>query len=384
MTPNVPPLSKMEIILILMLLGMTFLAFYLFESLPSSETKSATNNDAKIIPDFVPGVSNANSGTATSGKLFSGDKIRTYSGDNYFDKISDLEKIYEKYSGVKSQVNSSGSLQCDHWGVVTTIFEPSDAVRKQVGVPGWCLVVVGDRKGPLSYGIDAPLQNFVFLTAAQQEAMNNIFPVVKALPWNHFGRKNVGYLYAILHGAKVIWDFDDDNIMIDKSFHASLLGPTDSTSNTSFFSALEPENYDSLVLNPYPIMGANVFPVWPRGFPLERIVSNSSSSSRPIPTSVVEVDSAAVGIIQSLANHDPDVDAIYRLTMPLPFDFPRRGNTSPLMVPIGSYAPYNAQATLHKYSSLWSLLLPVTVHGRVSDIWRGYFAQVSLFIMESD
>jgi hypothetical protein len=29
------------------------------------------------------------------------------------------------------------------------------------------------------------------------------FPVVKALPWNHFGRKNVGYLYAILHGARV-------------------------------------------------------------------------------------------------------------------------------------------------------------------------------------
>ena len=31
---------------------------------------------------------------------------------------------------------------------------------------------------------------------------------------------------------------------------------------------------------------------------------------------------------------------------------------------------------MHMYSSLWSLLLPVTVHGRVSDIWRGYFAQV--------
>lgn len=109
------------------------------------------------------------------------------------------------------------------------------------------------------------------------------------------------------------------------------------------FSALEPENYDSVVLNPYPLMGANVSPVWPRGFPLERIVSNSSSASKEIPTMQVEVDSSAVGILQSLANHDPDVDAIYRLTMPLPFDFPRRGNTQPLLVPIGSYSPYNAQ-----------------------------------------
>ena len=41
----------------------------------------------------------------------------------------------------------------------------------------------------------------------------------------------------------------------------------------------------------------------------------------------------------------------------------------------GAYAPYNAQATLHMYPALWSLLLPVTVHGRVSDIWRGYAAQ---------
>ena len=36
---------------------------------------------------------------------------------------------------------------------------------------------------------------------------------VDALPWNSFGRKNVGYLFAIAHGAKVIWDFDDDNFL---------------------------------------------------------------------------------------------------------------------------------------------------------------------------
>ncbi len=36
---------------------------------------------------------------------------------------------------------------------------------------------------------------------------------VNALPWRSFGRKNVGYLYAIARGAKVIWDFDDDNIL---------------------------------------------------------------------------------------------------------------------------------------------------------------------------
>ena len=38
-------------------------------------------------------------------------------------------------------------------------------------------------------------------------------PFVDRLPWNSFGRKNVGYLYAISQGAKVIFDFDDDNIL---------------------------------------------------------------------------------------------------------------------------------------------------------------------------
>jgi len=34
------------------------------------------------------------------------------------------------------------------------------------------------------------------------------------LPWNQFGRKNVGHLYAILHGATTVWDFDDDNELL--------------------------------------------------------------------------------------------------------------------------------------------------------------------------
>ena len=38
-------------------------------------------------------------------------------------------------------------------------------------------------------------------------------PFVDHLPWKTFGRKNVGYLYAISMGAKIIFDFDDDNLL---------------------------------------------------------------------------------------------------------------------------------------------------------------------------
>ena len=41
-----------------------------------------------------------------------------------------------------------------------------------------------------------------------------------------------------------------------------------------------------------------------------------------------------MGVVQSLADHDPDVDGIYRLTQPLPFTFPpssrRWGSQAPV------------------------------------------------------
>jgi len=83
---------------------------------------------------------------------------------------------------------------------VTTAFEPSEAVHRQVRMKDWCLVVVGDRKSPKKYetnwiqgeGNDA----VVYLSPEDQESMHNIF--VSSLPWNHFGRKNVGYMKCLL------------------------------------------------------------------------------------------------------------------------------------------------------------------------------------------
>ena len=46
-----------------------------------------------------------------------------------------------------------------------------------------------------------------------------------------------------------------------------------------------------------------------------------------------------------------------------------------MKVPADSMTPYNAQATLFFRSGFWSLYLPISVAGRVSDIWRSYFAQ---------
>jgi len=88
---------------------------------------------------------------------------------------------------------------------------------------------------------------------------------------------------------------------------------------------------------------------------------------------------SCLGVLQSLADHDPDVDAVYRLTRPPHFTFSRAPGAPALVVPPGRLAPYNAQATLHTHGALWALLLPSSVHGRVSDIWRGYIAQTLMW-----
>ena len=411
-------------------------------------------------------------GSATSGELFRGIKFRKFNRNDlrFTDQKVKSSGLLEKKveSRLEDVQEHMDELYCNHWAVVTTIFEPSDAVIKQSKVHGWCLVVVGDRKGPKGYNVDgfsgltnhiedngkdgAPdsskRPNFIFLSPKDQEELADHLPIVKYLPWNHFGRKNVGYLYAILHGAQVIWDFDDDNGLIsdaidanmdfegfrfqevpaDKASRGRSLADTDTdekeehlarhkaafirlkksqeerglregASRRRLHKVVDSHELQSTcqvrqlpaslatstpnrvpAFNPYPLMGAPSSPNWPRGYPLTLIKEQINTSPQMVISSLPK---SKVAVVQSLANHDPDIDAIYRLTMPLPFDFPESSAEGqkksegryPLMAPVDTYAPYNAQATLHLYSSLWSLLLPITVHGRVSDIWRGYFMQ---------
>ena len=44
-------------------------------------------------------------------------------------------------------------------------------------------------------------------------------------------------------------------------------------------------------------------------------------------------------------------------------------------IPNNVVTPFNAQATLHFYPAFWALYLPISVSGRVSDIWRSYVGQ---------
>ena len=272
-------------------------------------------------------------------------------------------------------VNMNTNISCERWAVVTTVFKASDAVRKVACDPAWCLVVVGDMNSPEKDEYMTDLGSVdgtitVFLWPDEQEWM---FPLLShAVPWNDFSRKNIGYMYAIKHGAQWIWDFDDDNMnMLPENFFKNANQYKTPCSEFLFH-----------IFNPYPYFSVNETYVWPRGQPLEHI-----RNSETIPDLCDSSERKSIAVVQSLANIEPDVDAIYRFTRNTPFNFGASPSSHfPVVVPRNAFSPFNAQATLWAREAFLYLALPISVSCRVNDIWRSYIAQYffhkqSLYLM---
>ena len=247
------------------------------------------------------------------------------------------------------------------WAVVTTIFTVNAAVKLiATNYPSMGLVVVGDRKTNHSEweAFSALNRNVEYLSPERQLSLG--FRMVQFVPWNHFGRKSVGYLYAIKQGATDIFDFDDDN---------HLTAPIETLDAMETYTVRSNRHH---VFNPYPSFeprnraNATAF-IWPRGYPLQFIKDDGGATVVP---SRHAAAASTIAVHQSLANHDPDVDAVYRMTRELPIYFQRRG--AKVLPPRGTFVPWNAQAVFVSAPAFFGLLLPITVPGRVSDIWRSY------------
>ena len=260
---------------------------------------------------------------------------------------------------------------CEYFAVATTIFDPSPAVLQMLAAPTWCVVVVGDQKTNDSAWEGYNDERLIFLSYTEQ-VTELTYAILTSTPANHFARKNIGYLFAIQHGAQMIYDFDDDNVL-----------------KTAPEALTEIVNHDRdtwplcqhHLFNPYPafeaqhaITGVPQL-VWPRGLPLEFVHDNATWD---VPLMRSSATTPKIAVYQSLADIDPDVDAVYRMTRPLPIRFTKTDQV--LMVPAGSFAPWNAQATLFLPAAFWGLVMPVSVTGRVADIWRSYMTTRLLWL----
>lgn len=235
--------------------------------------------------------------------------------------------------------------------VITSIFPPTEAIAAFSAREGYSLVVVGDRKTPA--GWQHP--NCTYLDVAAQTELAASF--AQAVPFNHYGRKMLGYVYAMQQGADIIIDTDDDNIpYADWSFPAFEGGFTTSAPELGWVN----------IYHRYTDQ-----PIWPRGLPLRNIRDSRDKlqwQEADIPQKV--------GIWQGLADEDPDVDAIYRLTSDTPCTF-KKG--VPVVLEKGTVCPFNSQNTAIRKELFPLLFLPSFVTFRFTDILRGIIAQPILW-----
>ena len=176
------------------------------------------------------------------------------------------------------------------------------------------------------------------------------YDLVDVCPYNHYTRKNIGYLYAIQHGADVIYDTDDDNLPYDDWRLYDFVCSRQIVSRLKF-------------VNIYKYFTEEL--IWPRGYPLDDIHGRTTLGSE-------EISPVEVGIWQGLVDNDPDVDAIYRLAVNKEVRFE---DNPPVVLERGYYCPFNSQNTFWSKRTFPYLYLPATTSFRFTDILRGYIAQ---------
>lgn len=237
------------------------------------------------------------------------------------------------------------------WIVMTTINPPGGVVERIVSHMSdtWNLVVVGDKKTHGAWD-HLPL---VFLSVDRQREEFGDF--ADQAPYNHYARKNFGYLYAISHGAQRILETDDDTFfypdhvqVLDRAVHGRRVGGAEWANVFFYF-------YDGTI--------------WPRGLPLDAI----RETGRVLTKDAV----ADCPIQQFLIDDDPDVDAIHRLVFP---GVARcRSGEAPVIVEADTCVPFNTQNTLFFADAFPLLYLPHFCSFRMTDIWRSFVAQVALW-----
>ena len=231
--------------------------------------------------------------------------------------------------------------------VITTIAKPNKCLKhisKKSIKHNVKLIIVGDKKSPNNFY----LKNSVFLNLKDQKKINLSFPLI--CPVNSYARKNIGYLYAIKNGAKLIFETDDDNKIMDSFFNIKPLN--------YYVSQINNGNW----VNVYNFFSDKI--LWPRGFPLEEIKQNKKYK--------IKKKLLICPINQRLVDKNPDFDAVYRLTGNIPINFKKNKD---IALGKNSWCTFNSQNTIWFSKAFPLLYLPSYSSFRMSDIWRSLIAQ---------
>ncbi|GMI64759.1 STELLO1 [Hibiscus trionum] len=266
---------------------------------------------------------------------------------------------------IADKTSPYANFRSEQWVVVSVSSYPSDALQKMVKIKGWQVLAIGNSRTPRDWS----LKGAIFLSLDMQASLG--FRVVDHLPYDSYVRKSVGYLFAIQHGAKKIFDVDDRGEVIDndlgKHFDVELVGEGSRQESILQYSH---DNPNRTIVNPYIHFGQRS--VWPRGLPLENVGEIGHEEF------YTEVFAGKQFIQQGISNGLPDVDSVFYFTRKSgleAFDIRFDEHAPKVALPQGMMVPLNSFNTIYHSSAFWALMLPVSVSTMASDVLRGYWGQ---------
>ena len=245
---------------------------------------------------------------------------------------------------------------------MVTFNPPKSPIKHLLNIlNSWKIVIIGNiKKNDEKWKVLNHSTKLIYLSQRDQISLG--YKTIRFLDLNSYSSKNIGYLYAIQHGAKEIYEIDED-IFVSK------IKGIDIGYVINFCYGVR---NDSLMINPYSYFGEKN--VWPRGFRISDIGKDYNNDFYRIRSNQLFLKPL---VFQGLINGIPDVDSIFiqtRIKKTNRHDF-HFSDIYPLLYFPGQYIPLNSKNTKYLYDIFPFIVLPLTVNERLSDILRGFIIQ---------
>jgi hypothetical protein len=282
------------------------------------------------------------------------------------EKILNKQFIYNSFNHshnfILHPIKFNQNTNCKEWlkeifckdkcVIITTINKPTETILKHINNKEYDVIIVGDNKTPDDY----KELNCIYLDIPSQ---NKLFPVLSdMIPYNHYCRKNLGYLYAIKKGYKIIYETDDDNIPYNNF---------DSILQFNNIQMISEKN--NVWINIFKYFTNNAH-IWPRGLPLSLLKNE--------PNYLIQDTDKTPSIINGLVENDPDVDALFRIICNHQ-DSIKWDKNKCVLIDNKNVCVFNTQNTFWLNPELFiCLLIPCSVSFRYCDILRGIINNIIL------
>jgi len=288
-----------------------------------------------------------------------------HSTSSFFSVANEVKRSSEIPEGPLQSVLDP-TKKAEKWIVVMTTETPSPSAPDLCNIKGWETLVVADAPSRPFWGKDAGCQFLAFenqsLFGFRTAAL--LASGVENDSWGkRYSRKNLGYLYAIQQGAKVIYETDDDHVLYGEDVMVlekgtclqRFRGPTPSQQN------------------PFSHFGQPG--IRPKGY-ISQEGDQKSAYDRPAPSQPY--------IQQGLTDSSPELGGLFYLKNPTYHNRINFAWEPPIALPKKVWSTFDSRNTVFQAEAFWGLLLPISFKAAGVQTWRSYWVQRILWEIDGN